>query len=234
MGHWGLSGPQFVALWARTGQDRLPYPFRVTSALRTADEYEAEQRRIRAEFSGPEHDLLEAALLVLAEPDLRIEISGSLGAGVQTPIRMIGAAAGGHAIAAVQHPDAEVVIRSCEPYDLGRQLIAQLPDPDRGSASGIVFARHESPTTGHARLATRILRRPSTSQGVVRVIRGTRQRPLPVGGLAWRDIEGDGRYLVWGDTSVAVEPGTSWDLLHAVNRLTGPIAAGHPVEHASA
>ncbi|WP_084721676.1 ESX secretion-associated protein EspG [Rhodococcus marinonascens] len=127
------------------------------------------------------------------------------------------------------HPDSEVVIRNCEPYDLGRQLIAQLPDPNSGSGQGIVFQRQESASTGHARLATRILSRPSTSQGIVTVIRGARHRPQPVGGLAWRDIASDGRYLVWGDATVAVEPGTSWDLLHAVNQLTGPIAAGYPV-----
>ncbi|MCL6551597.1 MAG: ESX secretion-associated protein EspG, partial [Firmicutes bacterium] len=81
-----LSGPQFSALWALTGQDRIPYPFKVTSTLATADEYAAEQRRIRADFSGPEHDPLGSALLVLAEPDLRIEISGSAGADGGTSI----------------------------------------------------------------------------------------------------------------------------------------------------
>ncbi|WP_065493204.1 ESX secretion-associated protein EspG [Rhodococcus opacus] len=216
-----LTGPQFSALWARTGQDRIPYPFRVTSTLATADEYAAEQRRIRAAFSRPEHDALESALLVLAEPDLRIEISGSAGG---TPVRMTGAIARGHGIAAVQHPG-EVVIRSCEPYDVGRQLIAQLPDTDAGAAAGVVVP----PTPAGSARAARILDRPSTSQGVVTVIRGARHSPRPVGGLAWRDIEGDGRYLVWGDTAVAVEPGTSWDLLDAVTRLTGRIAAGHPV-----
>ncbi|ANS29832.1 hypothetical protein R1CP_25900 [Rhodococcus opacus] len=221
MGHWVLTGPQFSALWARTGQDRIPYPFRVTSTLATADEYAAEQRRIRAAFSRPEHDALESALLVLAEPDLRIEISGSAGG---TPVRMTGAIARGHGIAAVQHPG-EVVIRSCEPYDVGRQLIAQLPDTDAGAAAGVVVP----PTPAGSARAARILDRPSTSQGVVTVIRGARHSPRPVGGLAWRDIEGDGRYLVWGDTAVAVEPGTSWDLLDAVTRLTGRIAAGHPV-----
>ncbi|TQC43738.1 ESX secretion-associated protein EspG [Rhodococcus sp. WS4] len=220
-----LSGPQFSALWARTGQDRIPYPFEVTSALATAGEYDAEQRRIRADFSGPEHDPLGSALLVLAEPDLRIEISGSIGA-AGTPIRMTGALSRGHGIAAVQHPGSEVVMRSCEPYDVGRQLIAQLPDTEAGGAAGVVV-----PVTsaGNAPAAARILDRPATSQGVVTVVRGARHSPRPVGGLAWRDIEGDGRYLVWGDTAVAVEPGTSWDLLDAVTRLTGRIAAGHPV-----
>ncbi len=225
MGHWVLSGPQFSALWARTGQDRIPYPFKVTSTLATADEYEAQQRRIRADFSGPEHDPLGSALLVLAEPDLRIEISGSAGVDGGASIRMTGALARGHGIAAVQHPGAEVVIRSCEPYDVGRQLIAQLPDTDAGTAAGIVVP----PTPAGSARAARILDRPSTSQGVVTVVRGSRHSPRPVGGLAWRDVDGDGRYLVWGDTAVAVEPGTSWDLLDAVTRLTGRIAAGHPV-----
>ena len=221
MGHWVLSGPQFSASWARTGQDRIPYPLKVTSTLTTADEYEAEQRRIRADFSGPEHDPLASALLVLAEPDLRIEISGSEG---DTPIRVIGALARGHGIAAVQHPGGEVVIRSCEPYDVGRQLIGQLPDTDAGTRRGVVVDRAAA---AHRQAAVaRILDRPSTGQGVVTVVRGARRS---VGGLAWRDIEGDGRYLVWGDTAVAVEPGTSWDLLDAVTRLTGRIAAGHPV-----
>ncbi|WP_160096795.1 ESX secretion-associated protein EspG, partial [Rhodococcus sp. T7] len=164
-----LSGPQFSASWARTGQDRIPYPFKVTSTLATADEYEAEQRRIRADFSGPEHDPLASALLVLAEPDLRIEISGSQG---YTPMRLIGALARGHGVAAVQHPGGEVVIRSCEPYDVGRQLIAQLPDTDAGTRRGVVVDRAAA---GHRQAAVGWSQdRPGAGQGGGSVVRGGR------------------------------------------------------------
>lgn len=233
MTQWTLSAGQFPALWAKTGQDRLPFPFRGGSRQADAAEYAAEQSRVRDELSGPEHDHLAAALGVLAEPELRIEISGSLGECSNTPIRLLGATARGHAIAAQQHAGAEVVLRRCEPYDLARQLIAQLPDVDAGHAPGTVVTRAEM--TGpaerslRARAVTKLLEQSSTSQGTIVVIRGGRRSSQPVGGLAWRDIDGDGRYLVWGDTTVAVEPGTSWDLLAAVDRLTGRIDAGHPV-----
>ncbi|MCQ4121998.1 ESX secretion-associated protein EspG [Rhodococcus tibetensis] len=233
MTQWTLSAGQFTALWAQTGQDRIPFPFRGASPLSDAVEFAAEQNRIRAEFDAPEHDNLAAALRVLAQPELRIEISGSLGESNDNPIRLLGGMARGHAVAAQQHAGAEVVIRRCEPYDLGRQLIAQLPDVDAGHAPGVVFPREEM--TGRAELSVRaravteLLARRSTSQGTVLVIRGGRESSHSVGGVAWRDLDADGRYLVWGDTTVAVEPGTSWDLLGAVDRLTGRIPAGHPV-----
>lgn len=201
--------------------------------LPTVAEYEREHRRIRAHFTGLEHDRLDAALLVLAEPELRIEISGRLGEG-EKRIRLLGAVSRGRAVAAVQHPGGEVVIRGCEPYDLGRQLVAQLPDVDAGSVRGAVFRRSDGEGTG---AVAAVLDRPSASQGVVTVIRGSRRNPRATGGIAWRDIDGDGRYLVWEnaapgtgqESTVTVRPGTSWDLLDAVARLTGRVAAGHPV-----
>ncbi|KAF0965373.1 hypothetical protein MLGJGCBP_01486 [Rhodococcus sp. T7] len=106
-------------------------------------------------------------------------------------------------------------------------MAAHLPHPDGGRGGGVGAAGAAAGPGGGG--AARTPARPAGGRGVVTVVRGARHSPRPAGGLAWRDIEGDGRYLVWGDTAVAVEPGTSWDLLDAVTRLTGRIAAGHPV-----
>lgn len=238
-GYWGVTAVQFAALWRGTGQDRFPYPFQLVSEAETAAEHEAQQRNERDRFSGPEHDLLRAAILILAEPDLRIEIAGGQGP-QRNPIRIIGAIQRGYGIAAVQHPDqdgrcGDIVIRGCEPYDIPRQLIAQLPDVDSGRARPVSIqrrsARQQSQIDTRETLARKdfetVLNRPESGQGVVLVHQGSRLESRRIGGVAWRDIIGDGRYLVFGDAAVTVQPGNSWDLLEAITSLVGNIGAGH-------
>ncbi|NLG55155.1 MAG: ESX secretion-associated protein EspG [Rhodococcus sp.] len=248
-GYWGLTATQFAALWRGTGQDRLPYPFRIVSQAATAAEHESIQRAERDRFADPEFDVLQAALLILAEPELRIEISGHLVAedsgrqrGTRVPLRMMGAVQRGYGLVAVQHPDVDghsgnIVMRGCEPYDIPRQLIAQLPDVDAGRARPVTIRRNSSqlPATIDPAIAQSrrdfegVLNRVESSQGVVTVHRGSRLDSHRVGGVAWRDIIGDGRYLIFGDSElsqVTVQPGSSWDLLANVTSTVGPLAAG--------
>ncbi len=75
--NWRLRPELFDALWAGTGQDRIPYPFRIVSAHPGLNAYVAEQNRIREAFAGAEHDEVRSALGVLAEPEVYVEISGS-------------------------------------------------------------------------------------------------------------------------------------------------------------
>ncbi|MFC0447882.1 ESX secretion-associated protein EspG [Rhodococcus jostii] len=89
MRNWQLRPELFDALWAATGQDRIPYPLRIVSAHPGLNAYVAEQNRIRGAFAGAEHDGLKSALKVLADPELYVEISGSTVD--ETPIRIIGA-----------------------------------------------------------------------------------------------------------------------------------------------
>ncbi|QNG18221.1 ESX secretion-associated protein EspG [Rhodococcus triatomae] len=240
MGHWGLTADQFAALWHGTGQDRLPYPVRVVSDALTAAEYETCRRVDRERFGGPAHDLLEAALLILAEPELRIEVAGRYGPD-RVPIRMLGAMSRGHGVVAVQQPDVDgrsgpVVLRGCEPYDLVRQLVSQIPDVDAGGARPVAVPRRGSSPAGATRGAQddahvrrefeAVVNRPDFGQGVVTVVRGSRLSGRRVGGAAWRDIVGDGRYLVFGESTVTVRPGTAWDLLAGITAVVGEVPAG--------
>lgn len=239
MGRWTLSSAQFSALWTRTGQDRIPYPFAVSSSLSTVAEYTVQQNTICEAFDGPEHDHLAAALLLLAQPDIRIELAGSVGS---APLRIIGAMDGHHGIVALQHPGeiprngGNVVMLGCEPYDVARQVLAQIPNTDPGRYRGVQFRRDDaapsrgvlrSPAAEHAlRPAADLLDRPSIGEGVVKVVAGPRHASMTRGGTSWRDIDSDGRYIVFGTETVTVRPGTSWDLLGVLNRLTGTLSAG--------
>lgn len=238
---WVLSSAQFSALWAATGQDRIPYPFRISSALDDSDEYEAEQNAIRAEFSGYEHEELAGALSMIAEPEVRIEISGSQGEGPGSPVRMIGSIARRHAVVALQHPGPEahvggdVAIRICEPDELVRQMISQIPAIEGGSMRGLTFQRDALAPAGLAvlrrpdavsrgRAIAEILDRPSVGGGIATVRVGARHCEERIGGVSWRDIDGDGRYLISGDDTISVQPGNSWDLIAVLNRLSTTVA----------
>ncbi|NLE82100.1 MAG: ESX secretion-associated protein EspG [Rhodococcus sp.] len=239
MGRWVLSSAQFSALWTRTGQDRIPYPFAVSSSVTTLAEYSLQQNTIREAFEGPEHDHLAAALLLIAEPDIRIELAGFVGS---APLRIIGAMDGHHGIVALQRPGqapgtgGDVVMLGCEPYDVARQVLAQIPNTDPGKYRGVQFRSADaassggvlrSPTAEHPlRPVADLLDRPSIGEGMVKVVSGPRHDSVTRGGTSWRDIDADGRYIVFGTDTVTVQPGTSWDLLDVLNRLTGTLPAG--------
>ncbi|MFD4369679.1 ESX secretion-associated protein EspG [Rhodococcus sp. NPDC058521] len=240
MSRWTLSSAQFAALWARTGQDRAPFPFDLSSDLAVAEDHAEQQRRVRQTFDGPEHDVLAAAFLLLAEPDIRIELTGSAD---EIPLRIIGAMTRHHGLVALQHPRSaqreggHVVMLGCEPYDVARQVLAQIPPTEPGRYRGVQFSRGSQ-----ARPGTRVLRRPeetstlrpvadlldrpTVGEGVVKVVRGPRHAGRFGGGAAWRDIRGDGRYIVFGGETVTVQPGSSWDLLGVLGSTTGVLPAG--------
>nr|WP_206038273.1 ESX secretion-associated protein EspG [Rhodococcus sp. HNM0569] len=232
-----MSSAEFAAIWAATGQDRLPFPFRLSSDHEFADTFAAEQHALRSRFARPEHALLEAAVLILAEPQWRIEVFGWHGGPPDvesdaTPIRMIGAAARGHGVVALQHagPSSEiggdVAIRGCEPYDLARQMVAQLPLVEAGMLHPVTARRGAHADERRRRALVAALNRPASGSGVATVIRGPRHRPATFGGIAWRDIADDGRYLVYGSDSATVVPGDSWDLLAGLHRITGHVDVG--------
>jgi hypothetical protein len=147
MRNWRLRPELFDALWAGTGQDRIPYPFRIVSAHPGLNAYVAEQNRIREAFAGAEHDDVRSALGVLAEPDVYVEISGSTAD--ETPIRIVGAQQGQRVVIASQLPGrapqigGDVVIGAGAAGRLGAQLIGLIPQ-NAADSSG---ATNRTPTS---------------------------------------------------------------------------------------
>ncbi|MCQ4117604.1 ESX secretion-associated protein EspG [Rhodococcus tibetensis] len=234
MRNWRLRPELFDALWTGTGQDRMPYPFRVVSTHAGLNAYAAEQTSIREVFSGAEHDNLRSALDVLAEPELYAEISGSTTGDM--PMRIIGAQREQWSVIATQLPGrspqigGDVVLGAGPSGQLGAQLIALIPPNAAGRTH---FRRRDAEESEYAggilrdvnaaapapRLETAV-QRGYAGRGKIRVFRGPRYGSgRDVGAINWIDIAGDGRYAIGPHDPRAANPAGPRELVAALDTL---------------
>ncbi|TQC38897.1 ESX secretion-associated protein EspG [Rhodococcus sp. WS4] len=234
MRNWQLRPELFDALWAATGQDRIPYPFRIVSAHPGLNAYVAEQNRIRDAFAGAEHGGLKSALGVLADPELYVEISGSTVD--QTPIRIIGAQGREWTVIASQLPGrapqigGDVVVGTGPAGRLGAQLIGLIPQNAAGrhrfqrrDEEDAHFSRGILQEVNRAAPAPRLetaVQRGYAGRGKVRVFRGPRYGTgRDVGILQWIDIAGDGRYVIGPHDHATAHPASPEHLVAALDTL---------------
>ncbi|MGQ4600417.1 ESX secretion-associated protein EspG [Nocardia sp. R6R-6] len=74
--NWTLTPDQFALAWSRTDGDRIPYPLAVRLSARDTGERAAQLPALERWCDEVLDADLEAALRVLAQPDLRIEVFG--------------------------------------------------------------------------------------------------------------------------------------------------------------
>ncbi|MEU2176025.1 ESX secretion-associated protein EspG [Nocardia sp. NPDC019219] len=74
--NWTLTPDQFALAWSRTDGDRIPYPLAVRLSARDIGERAAQLPALERWCDQVLDADLEAALRVLAEPDLRVEVFG--------------------------------------------------------------------------------------------------------------------------------------------------------------
>ncbi|WP_330228746.1 ESX secretion-associated protein EspG [Nocardia sp. NBC_00508] len=134
--NWTLTPDQFALAWSRTDGDRIPYPLAVRLSARDAGERAAQQPALEHWCDQVLDADLEAALRVLAQPDLRIEVfgqrdpapaphtcapredggpltpppasatDGDAPGAAARPVRILGAVSGNVAVVAAQRPGA--------------------------------------------------------------------------------------------------------------------------------
>ncbi|MFC9838135.1 ESX secretion-associated protein EspG [Rhodococcus sp. NPDC127530] len=236
MRNWRLRPELFAVLWAGTGQDRTPYPFRIVSAHPGLNAYVAEQNRIREAFAGAEHDDVRSALGVLAEPEAYVEISGS--SADETPIRIIGAQHRQWVVIASQLPGrvpqigGDVVIGAGAAGRLGAQLIGLIPQNAAGRRR---FQRRDEQDTHFSRGILQEVNRAAPAprlesavqkgyagRGKIRVFRGPRYGTgRDVGVMQWIDIAGDGRYAIGPHDPAAAHPAGPEQLVSSLDTLIG-------------
>ncbi|MFZ2173810.1 MAG: ESX secretion-associated protein EspG [Rhodococcus sp. (in: high G+C Gram-positive bacteria)] len=234
MKNWRLRSEEFGALWEETGQDRIPYPFDVVSSIPTYDAYLAEQRRIRAAFSGSDNIELKTALQVLAAPDVYAEVTGTTVD--EAPIRIIGCRRQRSVVIAVQRPGprsnvgGDVLIGSGPSGRLAAQLIGQIPQNAGGRRTFRLLGDAEEQAyrapvlqpAGATALPRfeQVSRRSQAGHGTIRVQRGPRfGRGRDVGHARWFDVAGDGRYIIHSHNPTTVQACTPEQLVTTVDRL---------------
>lgn len=229
---WALSPDHFALAWATTGHDTFPPPLRVQPTARTVDECRAQQLALDTWWRGTStRSDFEVALRVLADPTLRIEVF----AVVDEPVRVLGAAAGDHAVVVRQDPGSDpafgstIHLRSTPSAELAAAVVDALPNRSPGTQPAATAAAGElladRPTSvmydpyriPNARRLRRILAAPRDGTGHVMVTAAGAGSPPQV--LSWVDPVGDGRYLVRAGTDVDCLPATNEEFVAHLNRL---------------
>lgn len=74
---WAFSAHEFAWLWENEAKrDRLPYPLMYRNTAPTLDAYRLECEQVRARLAEKSSERLTQALSVVAQPRIRLEISG--------------------------------------------------------------------------------------------------------------------------------------------------------------
>ncbi|MGW5387568.1 ESX secretion-associated protein EspG [Nocardia sp. NPDC003963] len=211
--NWILTPDQFALAWQQTVGDRIPYPLAVRLSARDSAERAAQLPALRQWCDSTLDADLEAALRVLAGPEVSVAVFGQDGGGAPA-VRVLGASTGRIGVVATQRPGecpdrgGELRIVAGAGTSLPVRVIAALPAAPAGTGERLRAPRSEVVEDGRDRVTvpvsgpavpTRIrkrLRQPRDGIGqiVVSVHRAT--GPAPFGVLCWVDISADGRYVI--------------------------------------
>ncbi|MGW5388291.1 ESX secretion-associated protein EspG [Nocardia sp. NPDC003963] len=222
---WQLTGLQFKVLCDDLRLGGLPRPFTFTSDTRFADDYEAERDAVRADLCELTDPRFDAMVHALTRPDIMVLANLWNEQHHTDPrqcIRVHAVRRDDRAYVITQRPGETVAhsggfdIAECGPAVLAPAVVGLLPAADAGrdpqSVSAALTAGGTSPDlhgfrpTGTPSVAS------GPDAGVLKVIQGRlgfRERGIIHVGLIWRDLPGDGRYVMGPDAELAGMDGTA-------------------------
>ncbi|WP_054815797.1 ESX secretion-associated protein EspG [Nocardia arizonensis] len=220
---WQFTGDEFDALWAGVKEEFMPDPFIHTCPPRSAEEGDRIRREaytdIRQRCGGDLDEIVD----VLVHPDIRVIVQGyGGGENLSDPgrsVRLLAARKGevGYMVRqkpgeTVYHAEGFVVTRH-DAVALGEVIARNMPEAEGGRDGEIPLDEpadteldysyqrslvHHSDDEQAARAAA-FQRTPAEREGLIRVEQGwSRFGPRGVLRLQleWRDLDGDGRYVV--------------------------------------
>ncbi len=242
---WTLSDVEFTALWADTKAGHLPSPLIAVSRVKDLGRYEhlqvQAQQRLR-DMAG-----FEAAALgeVMAHPDIAIQLTSwntLRPDDLEGKIRVYAARRGAAGVVVRQVPGETAwyskgfVVIPCTAVELARVMMDQLPVARAGQLGEVVLVgtgegldysygrsavreRSYAAEPPHVR-AARFLDTPTERMGGIEILQ-TSSAFGPRGCtryfLDWRDLVGDGRYLITDDTPPVATPVDTRRLVALVN-----------------
>ncbi|MFJ9362845.1 ESX secretion-associated protein EspG [Nocardia sp. NPDC101769] len=218
---------EFVVLWEQARDEAMPAPFLYTSRTPMYYDYLREKRevyeRLRGRWTG-RMDLLSDAI---AEPDIKITVNGFDGRDpgrADGRVRMIALRRGSYGFLIEQLPGETYLhsggftVAECDPVALAEMVVAALPQVGAGSQPDITLQTPGAADSGYdeyrstlidnvfedsiGQRAKRFLAAPMECMGTIEVIQGISKfgpRGITARHLDWRDVEGDGRYIIGGD-----------------------------------
>ncbi|MBF6236470.1 ESX secretion-associated protein EspG [Nocardia otitidiscaviarum] len=223
---WRFSEAGFSVLWKDRTGDRLPAPFLFTSKAATQQEYRAEQEEARERVrDSADHEVNEIVNVVSA-PDLYLTVRGGDESDPAGLIRMRAARKADRGYVITQLPGESIyhrggyTVAECDPVRLTDAVVAALPAVRPGSGGDVAlvavgdgYEHADSRSLVSAvddsanASAARFLRRPVVSSGQIQIAQGSSMfgpRGIRRYVVGWRDIQGDGRYVITDSPAAAV------------------------------
>ncbi|WP_225726877.1 MULTISPECIES: ESX secretion-associated protein EspG [unclassified Nocardia] len=227
---WNFTDIEFAALWEQLAEQFLPAPFSYLTETESYDEHEREKAAARQRVRATLDDAFDGVLEALAQPDIRLVVTGS-DADPDNPaglIRLLAARRGDRGYLAKQLPGKTIwhsggfVVTECDPLRLADIVVAELPRTNAGRQDHVVLIEPEERDDddfdyayGRSKVNADAIENsfrsrslafhstPVDSVGLIEIVQG-RSRFGPRGitryHLGWRDLVGDGRYVTVFDT----------------------------------
>ncbi|MEU6580734.1 ESX secretion-associated protein EspG [Nocardia sp. NPDC046763] len=226
---WQFTDIEFKVLCNRYRQGAIPSPLVYTSRTMDADEYRRQLLAAEEELDQRLDPNFRAVFEVVCNPEVFVGVHGWHDADIDNPDKHLvvhGARRGRRACVLIQQPgettmhSGGVTLIECEPEELARLLVAQLPDVEAGQSTAIAIATEPSaPDPYEAPQASafdtfeestesrslRFLSTPADQTGAMQILQGRSKygpRGVAVSTLVWRDLPGDGRYMIDLDPEV--------------------------------
>ncbi|MGW5315432.1 ESX secretion-associated protein EspG [Nocardia thailandica] len=214
-GRWEFDPLAFTIVLEAHGRDRLPYPLTYQPEFAESVDVHRERRNEAARGLRQMYDReVHAAVGLLLEPQVRVEIEGIHGPGQTQPVRLFAGLAGDRCVLVTQAPGATrdqggpITVTTIAPETLPTRIVAHLPrvpggrtprfDGRRGDLDAPVHSRHPTRLSPVEQLQ-RFFRRPRVGTGEITVYPGFQIDARPTGdgrAFLWLDYPDDGRYLL--------------------------------------
>ncbi|MGK8520572.1 ESX secretion-associated protein EspG [Nocardia asteroides] len=242
---WKLPDLEFLVLWEWSTSERLPWPFYCATRSMNRGELERQKREALNEVRRAHPELAREVMEALTGPDVQITVSGHDGSDdmkVDTLTRIFATRRGDAGYVVVQKPgetywhSGGYTITECPALHLAENVVEELPEVDAGREPEFVlpveneaeeldygYARsvvHDSfDDSVHSR-AQRFLSAPAHYEGTVEVVQGRSlfgPRGITSHEMRWRDMAGDGRYVITGSNPTVAAPADSKRFVQLIN-----------------
>ncbi|UGT60569.1 ESX secretion-associated protein EspG [Nocardia asteroides] len=223
---WEFSDLEFKVLCEDVRPGEIPDPFTYTSTIRSAAALETATAGVLRDFRDRYDPDLEDLADALSKPDVAVTAEAWNDRDIENPkewIRVLGLRRRARGFVIRQHPG-ETVLHSagfdvveCDPHALADRVLALLPVTESGrdtpipildpavrnpggeTAYSSMISDNDDPDDRDSARSAAFFAIPASASGLLRVLQG-RSKFGPRGrvetAMLWRDVPGDGRYVM--------------------------------------
>ncbi|WP_433204931.1 ESX secretion-associated protein EspG [Nocardia sp. CA-107356] len=226
---WKFTETEFFVLWKDATNDILPGPFSFRSESESMTEFEDEIRSTRERLSHTMNRATREIFEAIANPDLYVLVTGwneKVALDPAAQIRVLASRKSIKGYSITQLPgdsfwqSSGYIVTECDPLRLADEAVRALPDTQVGQQRDFELTNHADYDYGYGGSSVqdtftesregrshRFLQEAASRAGRIRVIQGRSvfgPRGCAQHELRWRDLDGDGRYVITDEKPPAV------------------------------